>query len=595
MLTSTSVPTAQAGTLSALIVEKLSAPRERAFADHRGSSGWTYASSTEVLTRARAIATALHDDGVANGDRVAIIADNSVDWLVALFGSLLAGAIPVPIFRTIAQDQLDFIFDDAQTKLAFVQTVDDARRIGAACPHAPRSITFETGDDALAALEVSALGRCDADTVAAFTQALAPSDLALLIYTSGTTGDPKGVMLTHDNLISNARATIEHLFRDPDIGPVLSVLPLAHVMAMNAAIAYLYYDVEQYIATPDTLLDDLRSVRPRSLSLVPRVFERMRAGIIAQASAEGGLKAKLVPWALGVGVAAMCAAERPGGADLWLRLRFALAKALVLDKIKPTLGLDRIRLLSTGSAALHPDIARLFASFGLPLCEGYGMTEAGPVVTINPPERIRIGSVGVAIPGVSIRLAADGEIEVRGRGVMNGYYRRANDDAFTSDGWLRTGDVGTLDADGYLFITDRKKELLKTTTGKYVAPSRVEAAIKRSAYVGQVVVTGDGRPYPVALVVPNWPLVRMQFAIPDAVSNATIAERRDVADFLESEVARATADLATYEGVRHIALLPRDLTTEDGDLSPTMKVKRRVVERTFAHVVDGIYLTADDS
>jgi long-chain acyl-CoA synthetase len=325
------------------------------------------------------------------------------------------------------------------------------------------------------------------------------------------------------------------------------------------------------------------------MNLVPRIFERVLAGIVGKAKAEGGIKAKLVPWALAIGRQYAAASQnggRPGGS---LALSFAVAQRLVLSKIKPQIGLDRLEFFTSGSAPLHRDIMLTFAGMGVPITEGYGLTETSPVVTGTRVDAIRYGTVGRAIEGVEIKIAEDGEILVKGPNVMRGYYNLPTEHPFTSDGWFLTGDIGELDRDGYLTITDRKKELIKTSAGKYVAPSRVEAALKRSVYVGQCFVIGDGRPFPIALVCPNWDLVRRDFAIPASTTTAEIARRADVVELMLKEVHDHSADLASFETIRRIALLPRDLTVEDGELSPTLKVKRRVVEKKFAREIESAY------
>jgi long-chain acyl-CoA synthetase len=344
-----------------------------------------------------------------------------------------------------------------------------------------------------------------------------------------------------------------------------------------------------HVTTPDYLLEDLKSVRPRVMNLVPRIFERVLAGIQGRAKAEGGLKAKLVPWALTVGREYAAATQRGGKASGMLPLQYAIAQKLVLSKIKPQIGLDRLEFFTSGSAPLHRDIMLTFAGMGVPIAEGYGLTETSPVVTGNPSSAIRYGTVGRPIDGVEIKIAADGEIMVKGPNVMQGYYKLPGERPFTSDGWFLTGDVGELDADGYLSITDRKKELIKTSGGKYVAPGRVESALKRSIYIGQCFVIGDGRPYPIALVGPNWDLVRADFEIPPSVTTEEISKRSDVRDLLLREVTEKSADLASFETIRRIALLPRDLTIEDGELSPTLKVKRRVVQKKFAALIESAY------
>jgi long-chain acyl-CoA synthetase len=585
-------------TLPELIAESLGVPRERAFGERLGAPEWRYLSSTAMLERARAIASALRAAGIGRGERVALISKNRLDWIATQFGILFSGCVVVPMFATQALDQIGYIFKDAEVKVAFVERPEDGARIAAAFPDTPRFIAFDAaGVDSLAAFE--ATGRAaqdDAARVEAFTEGLGSADLAVLIYTSGTTGEPKGVMLTHGNVVSNSYDSFHFGFADLSAGdPVISVLPFAHIYEHNNLLGYIQYDCALHVTQPDYLLDDLKSVRPRTLGLVPRVYERVLAAVIGRAKAEGGLRARLVPWALGVGRRYMRKVVDGLALGVWDRIEHAIAKRLVLSKIPVALGLDRVAFLVSGSAALHRDVALTYASFGVPICEGYGLTETSPVISVNRVNDIRYGSVGRPLPGVQVKIADDGEILVKGTNVMRGYYHLpAEQQPFTPDGWFMTGDIGHLDADGYLWITDRKKELIKTGTGKYVAPSRVEAAIKRSIYVSQVFVLGDGRPYPIGLVAPNWDLLRHDFSIPPNVPTAEIASRSDVREFMREEVTKRTADLASYEQVRRIALLPRELTVEDGELSPTLKVKRRIVEAKYAGLIESAYAKIGD-
>jgi long-chain acyl-CoA synthetase len=581
-------------TLPQYVTQALSTPREQKFAERLGAPSWRFTSAARMLERAQALAYALRAAGVQRGDRVAVISENRVDWLAADFGVLLAGCVVVPIFATLALDQVEYIFKDAEARLAFVETAADVERLVAACPSTPRCIAFDgTGSGSLAEFEAAgaAAAQADPSALAGFTAGVDPSDLAVLIYTSGTTGNPKGVMLSHENLVSNtiaASAILPESTKAPD-RVILSVLPFAHIFEHTDALGFINTGVKLYITQPDYLLEDLKAARPVTMALVPRIFELVLAGIVGRAKAEGGLRARLVPWALAVGreyATATLDGRKAGGA---LGLQYAIAQKLVLSKIKPAIGLDRLEFFVSGSAPLHRDIALTFAGMGVPIAEGYGLTETSPVVTANPPDAIRYGSVGKAIDGVQIKIAADGEILVKGPNVMQGYYHLPAEHPFDADGWFRTGDIGELDRDGYLFITDRKKELIKTSTGKYIAPGRVEAALKRSIYIGQCFVIGDGRSFPLALVSPNWDLVRKEFGISPEVSNAAIAERTDVRDFMTNEVIERTADLSSFEQIRKVALLPRDLTVEDGELSPTLKVKRRVVEKKFADLIDAAY------
>jgi long-chain acyl-CoA synthetase len=427
-----------------------------------------------------------------------------------------------------------------------------------------------------------------------FEAAIEPDDLAVLIYTSGTTGEPKGVMLSHYNIGFNAQSTFSRALDILSPGSdVLSVLPFSHIYEHCFLYGYMLMKLRHYIShSVDHLLEDLRDVRPVFMTAVPRIFERMIAGITAKAKVHGGLQAKLVPWALEIGRRYMTAKTLNRPAGIGLVLRYRVAHALVLRKIRPALGLDRLHFLSSGSAPLHFDVAMTMLGAGIKILEGYGPTECSPVISVNSADDNHYGTVGKPIPGVEVRIAQDGEILARGPNVMMGYYKNPQATAEAiSDGWYHTGDIGIIDEHGFLHITDRKKELFKTSGGKFVAPSRVEAAIKRSVYINQVMLVGDGRPHPAALVSPNWDLVRAELNIPPGPAE-DLAMRPDVVAFLTDEVHRNTHDLAKFEQVRKIVVLPRELTVEGGELSPTLKVKRRVVEARYAAEIAHLY---DDS
>jgi long-chain acyl-CoA synthetase len=367
------------------------------------------------------------------------------------------------------------------------------------------------------------------------------------------------------------------------------VLPFAHIYEHTNALGYLSNGVAHYVTTPERLLDDMRAIRPNYVAFVPRIFERMIAGIIGKARAEGGLKAKLVPWALDVGTRYE-RAVRDGGLTAGLRAKHALAKRLVLSKIPAMMGIDRLAYFVSGSAPLHRDTALTISAMGVHVLEGYGLTETSPVVTVNRPDDNELGTVGPPVAGVELKIAEDGEILVKGPNVMMGYYHVPPDEQpFTPDGWFMTGDIGAIDARGHLVITDRKKELFKSSGGKWISPARIETAIKRSIYIGQVMAFGDNRPHPAALVAPNWELVRAKLELAPETPTADVAADPRVRALTIREVESNTADLAAYEQVHRVAILPRDLTIEDGELSPTLKVKRRVVEQRYAPLVAQAY------
>ena len=571
-------------TLVQLVRDALDGPDRPLFHERDAGGDWTVLGAREVLARVTALAATLRDRGLVLGDRVALMSPNRVDWIVANFSILFAGGVPVPIYATQALDQVAFITADSGARFAFVDTPQVAERLRAAAI-ALDPIVFDASPEAPDSLAAAiAHGR----TLQTELPSVEPDDLAALIYTSGTTGMPKGVMLSHGNLASNARAAFDLI---PSVitpgDPVLSVLPFAHIYENTNLFGYLLRGATVYVNRRiESLLDDLRAVRPVAVFVVPRVFERTYAGIHTAAREAGGLKARLVPWALAIG-RRYKRAELDGAArGPLLRVQFAVARALVLKKLRAHLGCDRLRIFVSGSASLHLDLALSFAAADMPIMEGYGLTECSPVVSVNRPSAARLGTVGRPIPGVDVRLAADGEILVRGPNVMQGYYHQpAETAAVLHDGWLATGDVGTLDGDGYLRIIDRKREIFKTSGGKYISPARVEAAIGRSPFVAQVAVFGSGKAHAAALVSPNWSAVRSRMGLAAELPAAELAARGDVRRFIAAECARKTADLAPFEQIRWTGVLPRDLTIEDGELTPTLKVKRRMVETRFASLV----------
>jgi long-chain acyl-CoA synthetase len=575
-------------TLPAFIAAGLAEPRSIALAERR--AGRTLAlSSQDVQRQAAGVARALRGRGVARGDRVAILANNRVEWLVADFGILYAGCVVVPMFATTADDQIAFILADSEAKLVFVDDAAAAAHVRAAVPHAPPIVAFDdAGPDGFAALVAAGAG--DDALLHSYSDGVGLDDLAVLIYTSGTTGQPKGVMLSHRNLVSDTMSAFDPTTSGLHEGQVgLSVLPFAHIYEHTNALGYLYRGLIHYVTTPDHLLEDLRAIRPSWVAFVPRIFERVIAGIIGNARKGGGLKAKLVPWALHVGTAYE-RATRDGGASPWLRARRAVAKKLVLSKIPATLGLDRLEYFVSGSAPLHRDTALTLAAMGFGVLEGYGLTETSPVVTVNRPDDNELGTVGTPVKNVEVRIAEDGEIEVKGPNVMLGYYKLPKEQQpFTADGWFCTGDIGNFDAHGHLVITDRKKEIFKTSGGKWISPARIETAIKRSIYIGQVLAVGANRSHPAVLVAPNWELVRAKLGLPAETPTQTLAADERVCALMIREVEAHTADLASYEQVHRVAVLPRDLTIEDGELSPTLKVKRRIVEQRYAPLIDQAY------
>jgi long-chain acyl-CoA synthetase len=580
-------------TLPHLIRRALEEPRDEALVE-RVDGKWTPISSQRVLERTLDVACAIRGAGLQAGDRVALIAHDCVDWVVCNFATFFAGCIVVPIYPTQAVDQTEYILKHSDAKLLFIDTPSSLGRLQDAKIALPRAVLFDSsGGDSLATFERDG-ARIRAEhpeLPGEYERTLRPDDLAVLIYTSGTTGVPKGVMLSHDNLGFDAQSCLIYGFEgDHSHEITLSVLPYSHIYEHTMIYIYLLSKVRYYIChDPNDLLADMTTVHPQYMTSVPRIFDRILAGVQGQAMRHGGLQARLVPWALRAGREYMEAQVLGTGASAMQALQYAVAKRLVFDKVRKALGLDRVKHLTSGSAKLHTDVAMTFLAMGVPIMQGYGLTETSPVITTSVDEANRYGAVGRPIPGCEVMIAADGEVLARGRNIMQGYYRDPEATAQAIiDGWFHTGDIGEIDADGFLRITDRKKEVFKTSTGKYVSPARVEAAIKRSVFVAQAMVIGDGRAHPAALICPNWDLVRVEMNLP-GITPEELASREDVQSFITSEVRKQTADLATFEQVRRVVVLAREFSVENGELSPSMKIKRRVVEERYHDRIEQAY------
>jgi long-chain acyl-CoA synthetase len=403
-------------------------------------------------------------------------------------------------------------------------------------------------------------------------------------------------MLTHSNLVTNLIDSSGHLdFGEQD--SALSVLPLSHVYERQAMYMYLYQGFAVYFAQSlQTVGADLREVRPTVFVGVPRIFEKIYDRIQERAAESGKLATFLLNWS--VRVARQYAEYRLADKQIppLLKLKHSIAGWLVFSKWHRAFG-GRIRLLLSGGAALPDDLAYIYIGAGIPIIQGYGLTETSPVMTTSEIDNIRVGTVGKAIPNVDIRIAADGEIETRGPNVMAGYYNRPEETraVFTPDGWFKTGDIGSIDSDGYLRITDRKKELFKTSGGKYISPQPIEQAIKGSRFVSQVVLIGDGRKFPAALIVPDWELIDSYTKLKgiQAQSRAELCSNPRIIDLFERQIARLTPDLARYEKIKAIALVENEFTIEGGELTPTLKVKRRVINEKYRDLIDEMYMRAE--
>lgn len=430
------------------------------------------------------------------------------------------------------------------------------------------------------------------------TSAIRPDDLATIIYTSGTTGEPKGVMLTHSNLVSNVIDSAGHLsFNKNDC--VLSVLPLSHVLERVAMYMYIHHGMAVFFGESLEMIGpNLREVRPTIFVGVPRIFEKIYGRVKEKSAEKGRLNVAILNWAVTVAKAYARLAVRHRRIPALLRLKHKIADKLLFGKIRAGMG-GRIRLLVSGGAALPEELGYIYIGAGLPIVQGYGLTETSPVITAGRLDDNRVGTVGKPIPNVEVRIAPDGEIETRGPHIMRGYYNKPAETraVMTDDGWFKTGDIGTLDEDGFLSITDRKKELFKTSGGKYIAPQPIEQMIKGSRFVNQVVLVGNGRKFAAALIVPDWERVESYAELKglNTRDRGELCQHPRVIDLFERQVAALTTGLANYESVKKIALIENELTIEGGELTPTMKVKRRVIDEKYKDVIDKLYEAAEAS
>jgi long-chain acyl-CoA synthetase len=570
--------------------------------NYKRDDKWVSLSATEMLTRSRRIALGLYALGIRKGDRVGIISESCVEWVLADQGCIFAGAVTVPVYPTLTSQQVEYILKDCAPKVIFVahqaklSEVEEGLR---ECNSISHIVLFDEGKvigtqfSSLRALEErgSELDGQQPKLADELASAAHPDDLATIIYTSGTTGEPKGVMLTNDNMVSNLIDSSNQLeFGDND--SALSVLPLSHIFERQAMNMYLHHGMSAYFGSLDTLGEHLREVHPTVLVGVPRIYEKILARVLDKAAAKGKLNAALVHWAIGIGQRWAQLTSEHQRVPLWLSARHKFADLVLFEKLRKAMG-GRIRILVSGSASLPNDVALAFLGAGLPIVQGYGLTETSPVITAAQLNDNRIGTAGKPIRNVEVRIAADGEIETRGPHVMRGYWNKPEETraVFTDDGWFKTGDIGSLDADGYLTITDRKKELLKTSGGKYIAPQPIEQMIKSSRFVNQVVVIGDGHKFPAALIVPDWEQLEAyaKFKGLDLRTRSDFCHSPRILDLFERQIAARSTSLAQFEKIKRIALLENELTAEADELTPTLKVKRRVINEKYRDVIDRLY------
>jgi len=566
----------------------------------RRDGRWEAISSQEFLRRVAGLSTALVELGVKPGDRVGLFSANRPEWHTADFAITGAGAITVPVYFNESPDRMTYILKHCGAKVVFVVGVPQLQKLLAVRSNLPgleQIVVADGGADVPSEClryETLIAGASAADVSSYRMRAsqVLPGQLASLIYTSGTTGEPKGVMLTHTNFCSNV-TDVGHDFQlNPAEDVALSFLPLAHVYGRTMDYIYIFQGAAlAYVEFIDAVAQALLEVRPTITAAVPRFFEKIYARLVEQGSKNTGVRRMLFDWAMRVAEMSAQWRASQSHANLAVTLQQKLADALVYRKIRIGMG-GRLRLISSGGAPLSKELAEFFWAVGIPIYQGYGLTETSPIVSSNYPEN-RMGSSGKPIPNIQVRAAEDGEILVKGPCVMQGYYKNpeATREVLSEDGWFRTGDIGYVDKDNYLFITDRKKDLIKTAAGKFVAPQPIENALKTSPYILNAMVVGDKRKFIVALVVPNPATVGAKAADQGIkfASNTELAAHPWVRALIDSEVKRLTVHLAQYETIKRFALLPEDFTFDNGSLTFTLKLKRRVVEQQYATVIESLY------
>jgi len=572
------------------------------------ADGFDDVSSRELFERVRELSLGFNQFGLNQGDRVALVSDSCPEWTITDLAILTAGAVTVPIYPTLVSGQMKGILADCAARLVIVSDETQAEKVRSVRSELPNleaivvieqeAKCFENQNEHLLA-SVAKRGR---DRLVSedgleerfrdTAQSISPEAIATIIYTSGTTGVPKGVMLTHQNLLSNLHAVGQVIPISSD-DTALSFLPLSHSLERMVLYKYLYSGVTVAFAESlETIKRDLLAVRPTVMSGVPRVYEKVHARVLESVSQASSIRQLLFRWALRVGSLRSNASLSGKSIPLHVRLQHIFADRLVFSKIRSVTG-GRLREIISGGAPLGDETAEFFFAIGLPITEGYGLTETAPVLTVNPRGRWKIGTVGVAIPGVTLRIADDGEVLARGPNIMAGYFNMQEaTEAVLRNGWFYTGDIGTLDEDGYLTITDRKKDILVTASGKNVAPGPIESLLKRDPIISEAVLIGDRRRFITALIVPNLPIIQQRMVKGEALASPLeeLLVREDVRALFQSVVDDVNGQLSQFEQVKRFTLLPTEFTIASGELTPTMKVRRRVIENRWKIPIEELYV-----
>lgn len=555
---------------------------------------WVPISTEDFLEDGRNFASGLLELGLNEGDKVALISNNRPEWHIADLGILYAGMINVPIYPTITEDDYQYIMNDAEVKLCLVSDQELFEKVSSIKEKVPSLQAIYSFDqlencEHWSVVKKNGEGK-NQDRIEKIKEGIKEEDLATLIYTSGTTGRPKGVMLSHKNLVSNVIASRERLPVSND-SKSLSFLPLCHVYERMVTYLYIYTGTSIYYAESlETIGDNLREVHPKVFTAVPRLLEKVYDKIVAKGSDLKGVKRGLFFWALALGHRY----ELNGKNGFWYEFQLKIANKIIFSKWREALG-GNTKAVASGAAALQPRLARVFLAAQIPIMEGYGLTETSPVLAVNEEDNdgIRIGTVGRPLSNVEIKIAEDGEILAKGPNVMMGYYNNeeATKEVFTADGWFKTGDLGEMVEGEYLKITGRKKETFKTSGGKYVAPQLLENKMKESNFIEQIMVIGEGEKHPAAIVQPAFEFLEEWCKRKDIpyTTHAEIVKLDRIRDRIMKEIDFYNQEFAQFEQVKKIILSGSEWGIDSGEMTPTMKVKRRVIMQNFSDEIEKCY------
>ena len=558
---------------------------------------WIKTSTDEYIAKANAISRALLHIGVQKYDKIAIISSNNrTEWNIMDIGVLQTGAQTVPIYPTIAEDDYQYILNHSESIYCFVSDAEVLRKVNAIKSNVPtlkEIYSFNIIEGCKHWTELLELGKDETnqDEVENRKNNVSSEDLATIIYTSGTTGRPKGVMLSHNNIVSNVINSAPRIPFEKGNSRALSFLPVCHIFERMILYLYQYYGVSIYFGESiDKISDNIKEVKPNVMSAVPRLLEKVYDSIIAKGTLLTGIKKKLFFWAIELGLR-----YEPYGANgWWYEFQLKIARKLIFSKWKEGLG-GNLDLMVSGSAALQTRLARIFAAAEIPVMEGYGLTETSPVITVNDTRNFgfKVGTVGKVIDGVTVKIAEDGEILCKGPNVMMGYYK---DEKLTSEvisgDYFHTGDIGEFDADGFLKITDRKKEMFKTSGGKYIAPQLIENTMKQSRFIEQIMVIGDGQKMPAAFIQPSFDFIKEWAKIHKitiGTTNDEIVSNLKVIERIQEEVDKLNEKFGNWEKIKRFELTPDLWTIEGGHLTPTLKLKRKVVMEKYQDLFNKIY------